>query len=65
MASNATNPTPGRTAWAIHWLFPSQKHLAITIAVEMALSALGLPLWARLLLAAIAHLIAFALAWLS
>jgi hypothetical protein len=63
MAPNATNHHPGRTASVIHSLFPSRKHLAITIAVEMALTAIGLPLWTHLLLGALAHLIA--LAWLS
>jgi hypothetical protein len=41
MASNATNSNPGRMARAFDWLFPSRKHFAITIAVEMALAALG------------------------
>ena len=63
MAPNATNHNPGRAASAIHWLFPSREHLAITIAIEMALTVLGVPLWAHLLLGALAHLIA--LAWLS
>jgi hypothetical protein len=65
MASNATNPNPDSIARAFNWLFPSRKHLAITVAVEMALAALALPLWARIPLGALAHLIAFGLAWLS
>jgi len=61
MAPNATNPTPGRAARTIHWLFPSRTHLAITIAVEMALSALGLPRWMHIAAAIVIHLVLQAL----
>lgn len=57
MATNAVNRRSGRVARAIHWLFPSREHLAITIAVEVALAASGLPLWAHLLLGVLLHLI--------
>ena len=59
---DGANRHPRRTASAIHWLFPSREHLTITIAVEMALTAVGLPPWAHLLLGALVH---HALAWLS
>jgi hypothetical protein len=57
MASNAVNHGPGRAARAIHWLFPSRQHLAITIAIEIGLTACGIPLWAHLLLGVLLHLV--------
>lgn len=58
MASKAANHQPGRWARAIRWLFPSRAHVAITLAVEIVLAALGLPLWAHVTLGALVHLLA-------
>jgi len=59
MASNATNPNPDSIARAFNWLFPSRKHLAITVASKMALAALAPPAVGSLIpLRALAHLIA-------
>ena len=55
MATNATN-TPGRTARVIHWLFPSRKQVAVSLAADAALSALRLPLWVHLTLGVVLHL---------
>ena len=57
MASNAVNSRPGRVARAIHWLFPSYQHLALSVAIEIALAVCGVPLWAHLLLGVLLHLV--------
>jgi hypothetical protein len=64
MAPNATNHQPGRTARVLHWLFPSRTIAAITLTVEIGLTALGLPLWAHVLVAVLLHLLAGVAAWL-
>ena len=56
MASNAKNPRPGRATRVIHWYFPSCRQLAISLAAEIGLSFLGLPLWAHLILGLAIHL---------
>jgi hypothetical protein len=62
MATNATNPTPGRTARFIHWLFPSRPQVAISLAADVSLAILGLPLWLHLALGLVLHL-ALHLVW--
>ncbi len=61
MATNATNPTPGRTARIIHWLIPSRRQVAIGLAADVALLTLGLPLWIHLAAAVVIHLALHAL----
>jgi len=56
MATNATNPTPGRTARVIHWLFLSRRQTAITLAADAGLALLVVPLWAHVALGAVLHL---------
>ena len=55
MAPNATNPTPGRMARVIHWLFPSRRQVAISLVADLGLTALGLPLWMHLALSVTLH----------
>ena len=55
MAPNATNPTRGRTARVIHWLFPSRWEVAIGFAADLSLMALGLPPWLHLALSVVIH----------
>jgi hypothetical protein len=56
MASNAATTTPGRTARVIHWLFPSRKQVAVSLAADVGLAVLGLPLWMHLALGVALHL---------
>ena len=56
MASNAATTTPGRMARVSHWLFPSRKQVAIGLAADAGLAALGLPLWLHLALGVALHL---------
>ena len=56
MASHATTTTSGRMARVIHWVFPSRKQVAISLAADAALAALGLPLWMHLALGVALHL---------
>jgi hypothetical protein len=57
MATNATKPTPGRMARAIHWFFPSRRQVAISLAADAVLAVLGLPLWMHLALGLLIHLV--------
>lgn len=56
MATNATTPTLGRMARVTHWLFPSRRLVAISLAADTGLAVLGLPLWMHLVLGAMLHL---------
>jgi hypothetical protein len=57
MATNATNThTPGWIARVIHWLFPSRRQVAISLAAHGVLAVLGLPLWIHLALGAVFHM---------
>lgn len=56
MASNASTPRFGHVARVIHWLIPSRRQVAISLASDVGLVALGLPLWAHLILALVIHL---------
>ena len=56
MASNATTPRPGRAARIIHWLVPSRQQIAVGLAADAALAALGLPLWIHLALTVVFQL---------
>jgi hypothetical protein len=62
MATNATNPTPGRMARVIRWLFPSRRQVAFSLAADVGFVALGLPLWMHLAIGLVLHL-ALHLAW--
>ena len=62
MASNAVNSRPGRVAGAIHWLFPSRPQVAISLAADLGLVVLALPLWMHLALGLVLHL-AIHLVW--
>jgi hypothetical protein len=55
MASNATNPRPGRVVRVIHWLFPSRREVAIGLVVDLGLTALGLPLWLHVAVSVAVH----------
>ena len=56
MASNAATTTPGRMARVFHWLFPSRKQVAVSLATDVGLALLGLPLWMHLAVGAVLHL---------
>jgi hypothetical protein len=56
MASNTTNPRPGRAGRVIHWFFPSRRQLAVSLAAEIGLASLGLPLWSHFILGLVIHL---------
>ncbi len=52
IASKATNHPAGRRLTRVfHWLFPSYRSLAMTVAVEVCLTLVGLPAWAHLAVA--------------
>ena len=55
MASNAATTTTGRMARVIHWLFPSRREVAISLAVDAVVTILGLPLWMHLALGLMLH----------
>jgi hypothetical protein len=55
MASNATTARPGRAAQVIHFLFPSRRQVAISLASDIGLAVLGLPLWMHLALGVVLH----------
>ena len=57
MASNAATTTHSRMARVIHWLFPSRRQVAISVAVDAGLAVLGLPLWMHLAIGVVLHAI--------
>lgn len=52
MAPNATPPTCGGTAGRLRHMIANRRHAALTIAVEVGLALMGLPLAMHLLLGA-------------
>lgn len=56
MATKATTPTRGRAAGEILWHIPSRREVTLSLFVDLALAAVGVPLWVHLALAGLLHL---------